>query len=104
MDDRKRVWYLEVVIVELLGFIVTIFILIVSLGLTCMTHCIWFFICGIVVLILMYGILFLDCNEDAGLIALMFVLILALLLFGLWAGAFDEWMVFNGWVWSWHDG
>lgn len=97
-------WYLEVVIVGLLGFIATIFILIVSFGLTCMTHCIWFLICGIVVLILMYGILFWDCNKDAGLIALMFVFVLALLFLGLWDGAFDEWVVFHGWVWSWHDG
>lgn len=88
----------------LLSFIVTIFIIIVSLGLTCMTYCIWFLICGIVVLILMYGILFLGCNEDAGVIALIFILILALLLLAIWAGAFDEWLVFNGWIWSWHDG
>ncbi len=82
--------YLEVVIIGLLSFIVTIFIIIVFFGLTCMTHCIWFLICGIVVLILMYGILFLGCNENAGIIALIFVLILALFLLAIWAGAFDE--------------
>ncbi len=97
-------WYLEVVIVELLGFIVTIFIIIVSLGLTCMTHCIWFLICGLIVLILMYGILFFNCEQGAGLLTLMLVVILALFLLLIWTGVFDEWVMFSGWIWSWHDG
>lgn len=97
-------WYSEVVIVELSGFIVTIFIIIVSLGLTGMTHCIWFLICGLIVLILMYGILFLNGEEEAGLIALILLLVLALFLLAVWVGAIDGWVMFYGWVWSWHDG
>lgn len=92
------------VIIELAGFIVTILIIAVSFGLTCMTHCIWFWICGIVVLILMYGILFFNCEQGAGLITLMLLVILGLLLWLIWAGVFDEWVMFSGWVWSWHDG
>lgn len=92
------------VIIELAGFIVTILILAVSFGLTCMTHCIWFLICGIVVLILMYGILFFNCEQGAGLLTLMLLVILALFLWLIWVGVFDEWVMFYGWVWSWHDG
>lgn len=88
----------------MLSFIVMLLISAVSLGLICMTHCIWFLICGIIVLILMYGILFLNGEEDAGLIALIFLLILALFLLVIWVGALDEWVMFYGWVWSWHDG
>ncbi len=90
--------------IELAGFIVTILILAVSFGLTCMTHCIWFLICGIVVLILMYGILFFNCEQGAGLLTLMLLVILALFLWLIWIGVFDEWVMFYGWVWSWHDG
>ena len=89
--------------IELAGFIVTILILAVSFGLTCMTHCIWFLICGIVVLILMYGILFFNCEQGAGLLTLMLLVILALFLWLIWIGVFDEWVMFYGWVWSWHD-
>ncbi len=90
--------------IELAGFIVTILILAVSFGLTCMTHCIWFLICGIVVLILMYGILFFNCEQGAGLLTLMLLVILTLFLWLIWIGVFDEWVMFYGWVWSWHDG
>ncbi len=90
--------------IELAGFIATILILAVSFGLTCMTHCIWFLICGIVVLILMYGILFFNCEQGAGLLTLMLLVILALFLWLIWIGVFDEWVMFYGWVWSWHDG
>lgn len=90
--------------IELAGFIVTILILAVSFGLTCMTHCIWFLVCGIVVLILMYGILFFNCEQGAGLLTLMLLVILALFLWLIWIGVFDEWVMFYGWVWSWHDG
>lgn len=90
--------------IELAGFIATILILAVSFGLTCMTHCIWFLVCGIVVLILMYGILFFNCEQGAGLLTLMLLVILALFLWLIWIGVFDEWVMFYGWVWSWHDG
>ena len=90
--------------IELAGFIATILILAVSFGLTCMTHCIWFLICGIVVLILMYGILFFNCEQGAGLLTLILLVILALFLWLIWIGVFDEWVMFYGWVWSWHDG
>ena len=66
-------------------------------------YCIWFLICGIVVLILMYGILFFNCEQGAGLLTLMLVVILALFLLLIWADVFDEWVMFYGWVWSWHD-